>query len=175
MGSNPSWKYQVRESSYKQRSYSQRRSYSYSQRRSYFHPQGCSHTSQLHLGGKVWREREEKGKQPHPLKQRSTRDTREKNETAKKKVSSLTKVLLPLLLRGGKVQRVLKGEALCLRQRASLFHAKSREDKQEIKSKDKAKAPWRKDSTYIHTREYVYRENWHGEKDKFHDSNTCYF
>ena len=49
-------------------------------------------------------EREEKEKQPHPLKQRSTRDTREKKETAKKKASSLTKLLLPLLLRGGKVQ-----------------------------------------------------------------------
>ena len=49
--------------------------------------------------------REEKEKQPHPLKQRSTRDTREKKETAKKKVSNLrTKFLLHLLLRGGKVQ-----------------------------------------------------------------------
>lgn len=70
-------------------------------------------------------EREEKEKQPHPLKQRSTRDTREKKETAKKKASSLTKLLLHLLLHGGKVQRVLKEEALCLRQGASLFHAYS--------------------------------------------------
>ena len=71
-------------------------------------------------------EREEKEKQPHPLKQRSTRDTREKKGTAKKKVSSLTKfLLLHLLLHGGKVQRVLKGEALCLRQGAPFFHAYS--------------------------------------------------
>ena len=71
-------------------------------------------------------EREEKEKQQHPLKQRSTRDTREKKGTAKKKVSNLrTKFLLHLLLRGGKVQRVLKGEALCLRQGASFFHAYS--------------------------------------------------
>ena len=72
-------------------------------------------------------EREEKEKQPHPLKQRSTRDTREKKGTAKKKVSSLTKfLLLPLLLHGGAVsKRVLKGEALCLRQGAPLFHAYS--------------------------------------------------
>ena len=70
-------------------------------------------------------EREEKEKQPHHLKQRSTRDTREKNEAAKKKVSSLTK-LLPLLLHGGAVsKRVLKGEALCLRQGAPFFHAYS--------------------------------------------------
>ena len=102
-------------------------------------------------------EREEKEKQPHPLKQRSTRDTREKKEKAKKKASSLTKFLLHLLLRGGKVQRVLKGEALCLRQGASLFHAKSREDKKEIKSKDKAKAPWRK-TLHIYIPESMYTE-----------------
>lgn len=79
-------------------------------------------------------EREEKEKQPHPLKQRSTRDTREKKGTTKKKVSSLTK-FLPLLLHGGKVQRVLKGEALCLRQGASFFMHTRKEVSKRLKAK----------------------------------------
>ena len=103
-------------------------------------------------------EREKKEKQPHPLKQRSTRDTREKKETAKKKASSLTKLLLHLLLRGGKVQRVLKGEALCLRQRASFFMHTRKEVNKGLRAKPRQRT-WRKESTYIHTREYVYIEN----------------
>ena len=103
-------------------------------------------------------EREEKEKQPHPLKQRSTRDTREKKETAKKKASSLTKLLLPLLLRGGAVsKRVLKEEALCLRQGASFFHAYSERSKAEIKSKGHDKRHGGK-SLHIYIPESMYTE-----------------
>ena len=104
-------------------------------------------------------EREEKEKQPHPLKQRSTRDTREKKGTAKKKVSNLrTKFLLHLLLHGGSVRkRVLKGEALCLRQGASFFHAYSERSKQEIKSKGKGKERGGK-SLHIYIPESMYTE-----------------
>ena len=69
-------------------------------------------------------EREEKGKQPHPLKQRSTRDTREKKGTAKKKASSLTK-FLPLLLHGGKVQESAERGSSLSTTGSFLFHAYS--------------------------------------------------
>ena len=118
-------------------------------------------------------EREEKEKQPHPLKQRSTRDTREKKGTAKEKVSNLrTKFLLHLLLHGGSVRkRVLKGEALCLRQGASFFHAYSERSKQEIKSKGQGKKHGGK-TLHIYIPESMYTEKTDmGEKKEFHDSN----
>ena len=152
MGSSPSWEYQVRGSSQRYRLRS------YSQRRGYFHPPIQYIHRSFTLAARC-EEREEKEKQPHPLKQRSTRDAREKKGTAKKKVSNLrTKFLLHLLLHGGSVRkRVLKGEALCLRQGASFFHAYSERSKQEIKSKGQAKRHGGK-TLHIYIPESMYTE-----------------